>query len=65
MGLLKSRNSDSLKKNQLTLSQGMMKKGDVVVDADADIDEMGHSASHNHAKATLCTEEFLLRTQYI
>jgi hypothetical protein len=37
--LTKDRHSDSLKKSQLTLSQGMMKKGDaLVVDDDDDIE---------------------------
>ncbi len=61
--LLKSRHGDSLKKRQLTLSQGMMKKGDIVSDADDD-DEVRTSVSENHATATLCTEEFFLRTRY-
>jgi hypothetical protein len=42
----------------------MMKKVDVVVVA-ADDDEVRNSASQNHATATLCTEEFFLRTHYV
>jgi hypothetical protein len=40
----------------------MLKKGDVDKDAD---DEVRTSASQNHATATLSTEEFFLRIQYI
>jgi hypothetical protein len=54
--LLKNRHSDSLKEGQLTLSQGMMKKGDVIADADDD-NEVRTSASQNHATAKLCTSE--------
>jgi hypothetical protein len=43
----------------------MMKKGDVVIDADDDDEEVRTSASQNSAIATLCTEEFFPRTQYI
>jgi hypothetical protein len=66
--LLKKRQSDSLlySQSQLTLSQGTMKKGDVVIVAhDDDDDEVRTSASQNYVKATLCTEEFFPRTQYI
>jgi hypothetical protein len=44
-----------------------MKKGDVVIVAhdDDDDDEVRTSASQNYATATLCTEEFILRTQHI
>jgi hypothetical protein len=59
--LLKNRYSDSLKKSQLTLSQGMMKKEDVAVHADND-EEVRTSASQNPAMVTLSTEEFFLRT---
>jgi hypothetical protein len=38
--LLKNRQSDSLKKSQLTLSQRMLKKGDVNDDTDDDDDEV-------------------------
>jgi hypothetical protein len=48
--LLKNRHSDSLKKSQLTLSQGMTKKGDVVDDAD-DNDAVRTTASQNCATA--------------
>jgi hypothetical protein len=43
----------------------MMTKGDVIIDADDDDEEVRTSASQNRAIATLCTEEFFLRTQYI
>jgi hypothetical protein len=49
---------------QLTLSQGMLKKGDVDNDADDD-GEVRTSVSQNHATATLSTKEFFLRTQYL
>jgi hypothetical protein len=62
--LLKNRHSDGLKKSQLTLSQEMLKKGDVDDDADDD-DEVRTSASQNHVTATPSTEEFFLRTQYL
>jgi hypothetical protein len=42
----------------------MIKKEDVVIADDAD-DEVRTSVSQNHATATLYTEEFFLRTQYI
>jgi hypothetical protein len=43
-----------------------MKKGDVVIIADDDDDDdVRTSGSQNRARATRCTEEFLLRTQYI
>ncbi len=62
--LLKNLHRDSLKKSQVTLSQGMLKKGDVIVDADADDDEVRTSALQNRVTATLCTEEFFLSTLY-
>ncbi len=43
--LTKNRHSDSLKKSQLTLSQGMMKKSDVVAVAD-DFDDNEVRTSH-------------------
>jgi hypothetical protein len=49
------------KKSQLALSQGMLKKGDVVGDAD---DEVRTNVSQNCITATLSTEEFFLRTQF-
>jgi hypothetical protein len=52
--------SDNLKKSQLTLSQGLTKKGDV--NAIAGDDEVRTSASQNHAAATLCTEKLFLGT---
>jgi hypothetical protein len=42
-----------------------MKKGDVVIDADDDGDEVRTSSSRNPLTATLCTEGFFFRTQYI
>jgi hypothetical protein len=43
-----------------------MKKGDVVDDADdEDDDEVRTSVSQNHVTATLCTEEFFPRNQYV
>jgi hypothetical protein len=62
--LLKNRHSGSLNKSHLTLSQGMLKKGNVNGDAD-DYDEVRTSASQNHVTATQRTEEFFLRTQYL
>ncbi len=59
--LLKNRHSDSLKR----VIQVMMKKRDVAVVADDGDDKVWTSASWNHATATLCTEEFFLRTQFI
>jgi hypothetical protein len=41
-----------------------MKKAEVVIVADDD-DELRTSVSENPATATLCTEEFFLRTQYL
>jgi hypothetical protein len=41
-----------------------MKKGDFIINADAD-DEVRTSASQNCATATLSTEELFLRTRYI
>ncbi len=59
-----NRHSDSLKKSQLTLSLGILKKGDINADADND-DEVRTSASQNHATTTLSTEKFFLRTQHL
>ncbi len=59
--LLMNKQNASLKKSQFTLSQGMLKKGD---DDDEVNDEVRSSASQNRVTATLCTEEFFLRTQY-
>jgi hypothetical protein len=50
--------------SKLTLSQGMMKKRDVVVIADDD-DNVLTSASQNRVTATLRTEELFLRTRFI
>jgi hypothetical protein len=52
--LLKNRHSGSLNKSHLTLSQGMLKKGNVNSDAD-DYDEVRTSASQNHATVTWST----------
>ncbi len=47
--------------SKLSLSQGMLKKGDDDVD-----DEVRTIVpSQNHATTTLSTEEFFLRTQYL
>ncbi len=62
--LLKNRHNDSLKKSQHTLSQGMMKNGDVIIDANDGVEER-ISASQNHATALLCTEEFFFMSQCI
>ncbi len=51
-------------KSQLTLSQGMLKKGGVDNYAD-DNDKVKTSVSQNCATARLSTEEFFLRTQYL
>ncbi len=63
-GLVKNRNSDSLNKGQLTLSQGKIKKGDDVA-VDDDDDTVRTSVSQDQVKATLCTEELFYRTKYI
>ncbi len=55
--LTRNRHSDSLTKSQLTLFQGMMKKGAVILIADGDDDEVRTSASQNRVTATLCTEK--------
>jgi hypothetical protein len=41
----------------------MLKKGDVIYDADDDV--VRTCASQNRVTATLSTEEFFLRTQYL
>jgi hypothetical protein len=61
---LKNRHSDSLKKSKLTLSQEMIKKVDVIADADND-DEVRTSVLQNYATATRSYEEFFLKTQYL
>ncbi len=42
-----------------------MKKGDVIVVAEDDDDVVRTSGSQNQATATLCTDEFFLRTKFI
>ncbi len=42
-----------------------MKKGDVGDDADDDDNEVRNSASQNRVTATLSTDEFFFRTQYL
>jgi hypothetical protein len=61
--LLNNRHSDSLKKSQLTLFHGMLKKGDV--NDDTDDDEVRTSVSQNCVTATQNTVEFFLKTQYL
>jgi hypothetical protein len=63
-GLTKNRYSDSPKKGQPMLSHGKMKKGDDVADDDDD-DAVRTSVSQDQVTATMCTEELLLRPQYI
>ncbi len=53
-----NRHSDSLKKGQLTLSQGRMKMGDDVADDDDDV-------VRTNVTATLCIEELFFRTRGI
>ncbi len=55
---------DSLKKVQLTLSQGKKKKRDDVAD-DEDDHAVRTTVSEDRMTATLCTEELFLSTQYI
>ncbi len=62
--LLKNSSSDNLKKSQVTLSQGMLKKGDVYNETDVD-NAVRISASRKRATAMLSTEEFFHRTQYL
>ncbi len=62
--LVKSRHSDNLKKGQLTLFQGEMKKVDDVAHDDDDV-AVRTSVSQGRVTETLCTEELFLRTQYI
>ncbi len=56
--------SDSLKKVQLTLSQGKKKKGDEVDDDEGDDDAVKTSFSQDQVTATLCTEELFFSIQY-
>jgi hypothetical protein len=58
--LLKNRHRDSQKKSQVTLSQGMLKKADVIDDDD---DEVRTSTSQNLLTAILCTEKFFPRNK--
>jgi hypothetical protein len=60
--LLRNRQSNSLKKSQLTLSQGMLKRED---DGDEVDDEVRTTVpSQKGATATLRAAESFLRTQY-
>jgi hypothetical protein len=61
--ILKYRHNGSIEKRQLTLSQGMLKKGDY--DHDEVDDEVSTTVSQSCATATLCTEEFFLRPQFL
>jgi hypothetical protein len=61
---LENWHSDSLKKVQLTLSQGKKKKGENVAD-DEDDDAVRNSVSQDQVTATLCIEELFLSPQYI
>jgi hypothetical protein len=54
--------SESLKKVQLTLSQGKKKKKDEIA-SDED-DAVRTSVSQDRVTATLCTEELFLSTRY-
>ncbi len=60
--LTENRHSGGLKKGQLTLSQGKMKKGDDVADYNDD-DAVRTSVSQERVTATLRTEELFLRAQ--
>jgi hypothetical protein len=61
---IENRHSDSLRKGQLNLFQGKMKKGDDVDDDDDDA--MRTSVSHDRMTATLCMEElFPYRSPHI
>ncbi len=51
----------TVKKVQLTLSKGKMKKGDEVAD-DEDDDVVRTSMSQDQVTATLCTDELFLST---
>ncbi len=61
---MENRHGDSLKRGQVTLSQGKMKKGDNVIDNEDD-DVVKTSASQDQVTTTLCTEVLFLSTQYI
>jgi hypothetical protein len=54
----------SLKKAQLSLSQGKREKGDEVAD-DEDDDAVKTSVSQDRVTVTLFNEELFLSTQYI
>jgi hypothetical protein len=58
------RHSDSLKKGQLTLSQGKLRKGDDVAD-EYDYVVVRTSVLQDQETATLCTEELFLKIQHI
>jgi hypothetical protein len=57
--------SDSLKKVQLTLSQGEKKKGGEVADDEDDDDVVRTSVSQDLMTVTLCSEESFLSNKYI
>ncbi len=63
-GTLLNRHNESLKKGQLTLSEGMEKTGhDIAVDGDDDA--LKTNVSQYQVTAMLCTEELFLKTQNI
>ncbi len=57
--LTKTRQSGSLNKGQITLSQGMVKKGDVVA-VDKGDDAVRTSVSQNQVTTALCTEHLCI-----
>jgi hypothetical protein len=62
---VKNRQSYSLKKGQLTLSQGKMDKGDDVADDDDDDAALRTNVSQDQLAVAMCTKEFFLMTRYI
>jgi hypothetical protein len=58
-----NRHSDSLQKSQLTLSQGMLKSGDVNINTDDD-DEMTTSVSQKRVGVTLSDSVFIALPSY-
>jgi hypothetical protein len=61
---LENWHSDSLKKVQLTLSQGRKKKENIVADDEYDGDAVRSSVSQERVTATPCAEELFLSIQY-